>query len=148
MYRQGKTLFLLTVICFSLPCFANHLAVVAPKDNTTDAITSAELAKVVKSETLNWPDGNGVVVVINGNSAVTLQLLEHLLKLSEAEVKALIAAHPATWVKADSDASLLAIVESRRGAVGIVDVHSINDSQVHVLKVDGKLPMELGYLPH
>lgn len=148
MYGHRKTLFLFAIISFSLPCFANHLAVVAPKDNPAQDITSADLAKVAKSEMLSWPDGNGIVVVINGNSAVTLQLLEHLLKLSEAEVKALIAAHPATWVKSDSDASLLAIVESRRGALGIVDVHSVNDSQVHVLKVDGKLPMELGYLPH
>lgn len=148
MYRYRKALMLLAVLCCAVPCFANHLAVVAPKDNPAADITSADLAKVVKSETLSWPDGNGVVVVINGNSAVTLQLLERLLKLSEAEVKALIAAHPATWVKAESDASLLAIVESRRGALGIVDVHSITGSQVHVLKVDGKLPMELGYLPH
>jgi len=31
--------------------------------------------------------------------------------------------------------------------VGLVDVRSIND-QVNVVRVDGKLPMEDGYLPH
>ena len=33
------------------------------------------------------------------------------------------------------------------GAIGLVDVRSIND-QVNVVRVDGKLPMEDGYLPH
>lgn len=40
-----------------------------------------------------------------------------------------------------------AVVESNLGAIGLVEVHSIDD-QVNVLRVDGKLPLEGGYLPH
>jgi len=38
-------------------------------------------------------------------------------------------------------------VQTVPGAIGLVDVRSIND-KVKVLKVDGKLPLENGYLPH
>jgi hypothetical protein len=43
-----------------------------------------------------------------------------------------------------SETELLKSVESIPGAVGLVDVYSIN-SRVNVLKVDGKLPLEQGY---
>jgi hypothetical protein len=36
-------------------------------------------------------------------------------------------------------------VESIPGAVGLVDVYSLN-GKVNVLKVDGKLPLEQGYV--
>ena len=39
---------------------------------------------------------------------------------------------------------LLRTVESIPGAVGIVDVYSIN-SAVKVLRIDGKLPFDVGY---
>jgi hypothetical protein len=44
----------------------------------------------------------------------------------------------------DSEADLLRTVEATPGAVGIVDVYLIN-SAVKVLRVDGKLPFDLGY---
>jgi len=43
-----------------------------------------------------------------------------------------------------SDEELLRAVESTPGAVGILDVYSINSS-VKVLRVDGKLPFDVGY---
>jgi hypothetical protein len=47
----------------------------------------------------------------------------------------------------DTDADVLKIVQSIPGAIGFVDVRSI-DSTISVVRVDGKLPMESGYLPH
>jgi hypothetical protein len=38
-------------------------------------------------------------------------------------------------------------VSSTPGAIGFVDEHSITD-RVGIVKVDGKLPLEAGYLPH
>lgn len=148
MYRYRSLLVLLAIVCFSIPSFAHHMAVVAAKDNGTDAISTAELVKILKSEMRNWPDGSNVVVVISKNSPLTLQVLERVCNSSEAEVKKLITAHPSTFIETDSDASLLQIVQSKPGALGIVDVHAISGNQVRVLKVDGKLPMEKGYLPH
>jgi hypothetical protein len=48
---------------------------------------------------------------------------------------------------ADSDADVLKIVQSNAGAVGFVDARSV-DNTINVVRVDGKLPMESGYLPH
>jgi hypothetical protein len=148
MYRSRRLFFLIGIVLCTIPVYAHHLAVVVPQDNHASGITSVELGKILKSETRKWPNGNDVVVVIPKNSAVTLHVLEHLFGMSEAGVKALISAHPASFVQADSDAAVLAIVESKPGALGLVDVHAIQGAQVRVLKVDGRLPMELGYLPH
>jgi hypothetical protein len=65
-----------------------------------------------------------------------------------AAAKELIATHSDVIVLADSDAAAIKMVESTPGAIGLVDVHAISGTQVRVVKVDGKLPMELGYLPH
>jgi kynureninase len=148
MYRYRNLLVLLAIACSSFPCFAHHLAVVAARDKGADAITTAELVKILKSEMRNWPDGSNVAVVISKNSPLTLQVLERVCNLSEAGIKALIAAHPSSFIQTDSDAAVLAIVESKPGSLGIVDVHAITGNQVRVLKVDGRLPMERGYLPH
>src|SRR5258708_23550961 len=43
-----------------------------------------------------------------------------------------------------SDEELLRSVETTPGALGIIDVYSINSS-VKVLRVDGKLPFDAGY---
>ena len=44
----------------------------------------------------------------------------------------------------ESDEELLRTVEATPGAVGMVDVYSINSS-VKVLRIDGKLPFDVGY---
>jgi kynureninase len=148
MYRFRRWSFLLGIVLSALPLYAHHLAVVVPQDNHADGITSAELARILKSETKKWPDGNEVVIVVTKGSLSTLQVVERLCNLSESELKALIAAHPNLFIQANTDADALAIVRSRPGALGIVDVHAIEGTQLRVLKVDGKLPMEQGYLPH
>jgi hypothetical protein len=73
--------------------------------------------------------------------------LQRLDKISQAELKALFAAHKDSILFADTDGDLLKMVETVPGAIGLVDVRSIND-KVRVVKVDGKLPLEDGYLPH
>lgn len=63
------------------------------------------------------------------------------------ELRAMIAAHKDSIMMADSDEDVLKIVQSTPGAVGLVDVRSV-DNTINVVRVDGKLPMESGYLPH
>jgi hypothetical protein len=43
-----------------------------------------------------------------------------------------------------SEEDLLRAVEATPGAIGILDVYAINSS-VKVLRVDGKLPFDVGY---
>ncbi len=136
--------FLLT---FLTPCFAHHMAVVVNKDNKVDNVTAIHLGKIFRAEIKKWPDGKTVVLVLHRNSEGEAETLERLIKMSPGELKALIAAHKDSIVLADTDAEVLKVVQSTPGAIGFVEIHSI-DNSVDVVRVDGKLPMESGYLPH
>ena len=133
---------------------ARDLAVVSNKSNAVGAITVADLVKVCKAQTNRWPDGKPVTFVMRSPSAPEMKVvLEKLYGMSESELGSLIvssnharANHPAILV-ATSDEELVNDVASIPGAVGVVDVYSINSS-VAVVKVGGKLPLEPGYLLH
>ena len=135
------------VMLFAAPCFAHHMAVVVDKDNKIQNVTSVHLAKILKGEVKKWPDGKSVVLVLHNSSPGEMTTLQHLSKMSEAEVKALLASHQDSVQTVTSDADVIDKVASTPGAIGFVEEHSITD-RVVVVKVDGKLPMESGYLPH
>jgi ABC-type phosphate transport system substrate-binding protein len=147
MRFQRSAALLVFLLTFLTPCFAHHMAVVVNKDNKVDNVTAVHLGKILRSEIKKWPDGKAVVLVLHKNSEGETETLERLIKMSPAELKALIATHKDSIMMADSDADVLKIVQSTPGAVGLVEIHSI-DNTVNVVKVDGKLPMESGYLPH
>ena len=65
--------------------------------------------------------------------------------MSDTAFKAMIADHAIRRVA--TDAAVIEAVSSTPGAIGMVEEHSITD-RVNVIKVDGKLPLEAGYLPH
>jgi ABC-type phosphate transport system substrate-binding protein len=132
---------------FLTPCFAHHMAVVVNKDNSVGNVTALHLGKIFRADVKKWPDGKAVVVVLHTDSPGEAETLQRLNKMSAAEFKALIAAHKDSIVMADSDADVLKIVQSMPGAIGLVDVRSV-DNSINVVRVDGKLPMESGYLPH
>jgi len=130
-----------------LPCFAHHMAVVVNKDNNVGGISSAHLTKIFRLEVKKWHDDKDVILVLHKNSSGEMSTLERLNKMSSSELKSFIAAHQGSITLVDSDEEVLKVVETMPGAVGLVDVRSIND-QINVVRVDGKLPMEDGYLPH
>jgi ABC-type phosphate transport system substrate-binding protein len=123
------------------------MAVVVNKGNTVQNVTSAHLAKIFKGEVKKWPDGKNVVLVLHGFLPDELTTLERLNKMSEAEVKSLLASHKDSIRTVGSDAEVIEAVASTPGAIGFVEERSITD-RVLVVRVDGKLPMESGYLPH
>jgi len=147
MKRSGLISVFLFVVCTFVPSYAHHLAVVVSKDSGVDALTSGNLAKMFKCESRKWPDGKNIVVILRKDSLVHMQTLERLDKITQEDLKALIAAHKDSILFADTDVDLLKMVQTIPGAIGLVDVRSIND-KVKVVKVDGKLPLEDGYLPH
>ena len=131
-----------------LPSFGSHMAVVVDKGNPTSDVSSSDLTKLLQNNTKSWPTGKKVVVVLRDlPSADTELALRRLLNLSSSEVKDFMTAHKGSIVTANSDESLLKIVETTPGAVGLVDVYSITN-RVNVLRVDGKLPLEQGYPLH
>ena len=133
---------------------ARDLALVSNKTNTVDAISATELIKICKAQTERWPDGKPVTFVMRSPGAPDMLLmLEKVYGMSEKEVSSLIvtsnrgrAGHPAIFI-ATSDEELVNKVASTPGAIGVVDVYSINSS-VSVIKIGGKLPLEPGYLLH
>lgn len=129
------------------PGFAHHTAVVVNKDNAVENVTSAHLSKIIRGEVKKWPDGKNIVVVMHKDSAGETETLERLNKMSPAEWKKFLSAHKDSIVFVDTDADVLKAVQGEPGAVGLVEVHSV-DNSINVVHVDGKLPMEFGYLPH
>jgi ABC-type phosphate transport system substrate-binding protein len=129
------------------PCFAHHTAVVVNKDNTVENVTSAHLTKIIRGEIKKWPDGKNIVLVLHKDSAGETETLERLNKMSDAEWKSFLLAHRDSILFVDTDADVLKAVQAEPGAVGLIEVHSI-DNSINVVHVDGKLPMEAGYLPH
>jgi ABC-type phosphate transport system substrate-binding protein len=139
----------LPIFLFTLltPCFAHHMAVVVDKENNVGNVTAVHLAKMFRSEVKKWPDGKAVILVLHKDSAGERETLERMAKISVGELKALMAAHKDVILIVDSDADVLKIVQSTSGAIGFVEIHSV-DNTINVVRVDGKLPMESGYLPH
>jgi ABC-type phosphate transport system substrate-binding protein len=133
---------------------ARDIAVVSNKSNALGAITVADLIKVCKAQTTRWSDGKPVTFVMRSPSSPEMKMvLEKVYGMSESELNSLIVTsnhartnHPAILV-ATSDEELVNTVASTPGAVGVVDVYSINSS-VAVVKIGGKLPLEPGYLLH
>lgn len=123
------------------------MAVIVNKDNAVGNVTAVHLSKMFRSEIKKWPDGKIIMLVLHKDSAGENETLEHLAKISAGELKTMIAAHKDSIMIADSDADVLKIVQSTPGAIGLVDVRSV-DGTINVVRVDGKLPMESGYLPH
>lgn len=152
-YRRILSIFLLLGLCISVAA-ARDLAVVSNKSNGLSAITLPDLMKVCKGQTNKWPDGKSVTLVMRAPSAPEMKLVvEKLYEVPETQVKEIVATanhgrmgHPAIIV-VDSDEDLVNKVASLPGAVGIVDVYSINSS-VAVVKLAGKLPLEPGYPLH
>jgi phosphate transport system substrate-binding protein len=147
MKLQRLLCILIWVLAAAAPAYAHHMAVVVNHDTAVQNMSSAQLARIIKGDVKKWSDGKNVLLVLHGSSSGELATLEHLTKMTAADVSALIASHKESIRTVATDADVIDAVSSTPGAIGFVEEHSIND-RVTVIKVDGKLPMEAGYLPH
>lgn len=129
------------------PCFAHHMAVVVSKQNGVTALSSAQLRKIFLVETKKWPDGRSIQLVLHMASNGEAATLEHLNKMTAEQWRTWVAEHKDAVVLVESDEDVLNYVQRAPGAVGLVDVRSVND-HVNIVRIDGKVPMEQGYLPH
>jgi ABC-type phosphate transport system substrate-binding protein len=146
MQRGTRSGILLLIIGLAVQCSAKQLAVVVEKGNATSVLTSVNLTKILKAQTRTWPDGSAITVVIREPGSQEMQIVrDRLYKISLDELKALVISNKGFIVVASSDEDLLHIVESTRGAIGLVDVYSITHG-IKVLKIDDLLPLEAGYL--
>jgi ABC-type phosphate transport system substrate-binding protein len=125
-----------------------NMAVVVSAGSKLNDVSLANLAKLCKGVQKTWPDGKNFTVVMKDPESPDMRVAaQKLFGAAPGELKALIAKlnEPRLAVKiVENDEDLLRTVEATPGAVGIIDVYSINSS-VKVLRLDGKLPFDLGY---
>ena len=125
-----------------------NMAVVTSAGSKLADVPLAELVKYCKGAAKAWPDGKSFVIVMKNPDAPEMHVaLQKLFGGSPADARLAIAKLNETrqTVKiVETDDDLLRTVDVTPGAVGIVDVYSINSS-VKVLRVDGKLPFDVGY---
>jgi ABC-type phosphate transport system substrate-binding protein len=146
--KTKQAIILLTFLAAAVtPSWGHHMAVVVDKRNTVRNISSERLARIFRHETEQWENGSNIVLVLQGTSHGEAETLQRLTRMSDSEMKAFVDAHKSALKFARSDADVLEVVASTPGAIGLVDVRSVNN-RVNVVRVNGKLPLEEGYLPH
>ena len=125
---------------------AKQLAIIADTANPTTNVTAADLAKIFNGHLRNWPDGKPITIVVRDVSSADMQpVLRKLLNMTTEQAKQFVDSHHGVVVVADSDDAVIHFVSTNRGAIGVVDLYSLTKG-VNVVKVDGKLPVEQGYL--
>lgn len=146
MKRWHITLLLACLVSLSSFVQAKQLALITDTANATTNLTTAELVKIFNQHTRTWPDGKPILLVLRDPGTEDMQLvLRKVLSMSPEQAREFIQSHKNNIVIADSDDSVLRFVSSNRGAIGVVDLYSLTKG-VTVLKIDGKLPVEQGYL--
>ena len=146
--RCAIAICLLAFACMpAVPAIKNMAVVVSAGSKLAD-VSLTDLIKYCKGTTKAWPDGKSFVIVVKNPDAPEMHVaLQKLFGSGSSDARVVIAKLNETRqaVKiVESDENLLHTVDSTPGAVGIVDVYSINSS-VKVLRIDGKLPFDAGY---
>ena len=137
------TIFICLAECSSA---AKQMAVIVHKNNAAQGLTSAELSKIFKCDTRKWTGGPAITIVVRDPATPEMELLlSRIYKTSPEELRNFIALHHEAIVVVDSNEAMLNAVHSMPGAIGLIDVFRI-DHEVKVLKIDGKLPVEYGYI--
>ena len=125
-----------------------NMAVVVSAGSKLTDVPLADLTKLCKGTQKTWPDGKTFTLVMKDPDSPDMHAAaQKLFGAAPGEAKAMIAklneSHMTVKI-VDNDEDLLRTVGATPGAAGIIDVYSINSS-VKVLRVDGKLPFDIGY---
>jgi hypothetical protein len=125
-----------------------NLAVIVSSGSKLSDIPLGDLTKLCKGTQKTLPDGKSFQLVIKNPASAEMRIAaQKLFGAGPEDVKPAIAKlnETRTLIKiVETDEDLLRAVEATPGAVGLLDVYAINSS-VKVLRVDGKLPFDVGY---
>jgi ABC-type phosphate transport system substrate-binding protein len=140
---------LLLVACASV-AFATDFAVIVHPSNAAKAMSLADLGKILREKTTNWPSGRGITIVIRDpNSPAMKFVIEKVMGVSAEEGKAILneESHKtaASLIFVPTDEDIVKAVETNPTAIGIVDVYNIT-SGVKVVRIDDKQPFDPGYV--
>lgn len=135
-------------------CPPNGLAVVVNKGNGTEAISMAQLRRLLLGDMRSWPDKKEVSLVTpDPQSAAFKCLLSAVVRMTDVEYHRFIASaqfrgeEPVELHSAASGAAAAKMVSGSPGAIAIVEAGSLPaiSSTVRVLRINGKQPGETGY---
>jgi hypothetical protein len=146
----AASLLTLLTLMMALPSFpaVKNIAVIMSAGAKLQDVQLSELVKLCKGTQKTWVDGKSFTLVMRDPGTPEMHpAIQKLFGMSADDLKAALAKlnESRTLIKiVDNDADLLRTVQATPGAVGIVDVYAIN-SAVKVLRVDGKLPFDVGY---
>jgi hypothetical protein len=139
---------MLVLLVGSAGAAIKNMAVIASAGSKLQDVPLTELAKLCKGTQKTWADGRNFTLVMKDPESPDMHIaVQKLFGVPAGEVKSAIAKlnEIRTVVRVvETDEDLLRTVEATPGAVGILDVYAIN-SAVKVLRVDGKLPFDVGY---
>ncbi|HEY6270244.1 MAG TPA: hypothetical protein VIX11_18225 [Candidatus Acidoferrum sp.] len=151
---RGKWLRITALMCAasitvgSSAAAIKNMAVVISAGSKLSDVPLGDLVKLCKGTQKSWGDGKNFLLVVKNPEAPEMHVVAQKLFVDAGgDIKGAIAKMNESRVIikiAGSDEELLRIVEATPGAVGIIDVYSINSS-VKVLRLDGKLPFDAGY---
>jgi hypothetical protein len=138
-----------TVIVMTLAAAAaaRDVAVVSSKGGAVQAVAMQDLVKICTGKMTKWPDGREIRIFLSDPASPGMKLVvEKVFNITSGDVRA--ALQKVAGVKIlNSDLDVVSTLPQVPGAIGFVDVYSINGSVV-VMKVEGKLPLEPGYVLH
>ena len=141
----------LLLFCAVFPLFAamRNWALIVSAGSKLQDISLADLSKFCKGAQKTWPDGRPFALVVRNPDGPEMQgVMNKILGASPAEPKPASTKQGEVHVifkVVDAEDDLIRTVGSTPGAMGLIDVYSINSS-VKVLRVDGKLPFDPGYI--
>ena len=137
-----------TIFVLAPMCAARVVALITEKSNSSSAVSSADLAKLLKTDMQRWPDGRKVTIFMSDlGSADARVICQRVYNMTPDEARRFVDAHKNNITILNGDDRVMKAVAQVPGSIGLVNVYSLNSS-VKVLRVDGKLPLEQGYLLH
>jgi len=152
MCQKGKRLLYLIGSSVLFLCLAQsgasakQIALIVNAKNDVQDLPEADLVKIFKCVTQKWADGTPIKLVLRDPSSPEMEMvLWRVYKVPPDEVRKFVAAHRDSIMVVDSNDAMISAVQSNPGAIGLIDVFLIN-KQIKVVKIDGKLPVEYGYI--
>lgn len=125
-----------------------NIAVVMSAGTKMDDVQLSELMKLCKGTQKTWIEGKSFTLVMTDPAGPDMHAaVQRLFNMTPVDLKTALPKinESRTVIQiVDTDTELLRSVGATPGAVGIVDVYAINSS-VKVIRVDGKLPFDVGY---
>lgn len=137
--------------------YASGVAIIANKENTVSELTLRDVKKIFKCDKQYWGRneiyGNKIYLIVQGGDNLPTKVLlsklygmkgEHELK--QYWLSKMVGEDASSFPhELNSDGAVKRFVSQAENAIGFIDASSVDD-RVKVLRVDGKLPGDPGYV--